>query len=347
MSNHFPQILQQYLSEYQFEKNNDSSVPWVLASLIEKHGSSYRNAGALMMVSPSGEALGGLSGGCLEREIIQQAYQCSVEKVSRTVIYDTHDPDDNFLRHQTGCQGLIHVLFTPIDSIFHQQLCEVYAQIKQGQVQFLALSTEPEAQPASLILAAVEVNTAEMISNDCLASYQTINNKRYSVIQVNPIKRLLVAGGGYDAEPLVKMAKDIGWHVSVWDDRLHYAKASKFKYADQIIRFSLDDEGTLKKTPLIESFDAVVLMTHHLGKDAAWLSYFATNAVDTTYIGMIGPMKRQAWVAEICRSEYGVVLDPQWLQQRVHSPAGFDIGGDTPESIALSILAQAHQQLLK
>ena len=342
MSNHFSQILKHYLDDYQ---QGDEQIPWVLAALVEKHGSSYRNAGALMLVSPAGQALGGLSGGCLERDIIQQAYQVSVDQKPRVAIYDTRDPDDNYLMHQTGCQGSVHILFTPIDAVFHQQLCEVYAQLQQGREQFLALSTEPDTNRASLLLKASEVNTDHAIdkSSNLKADYQTIKNERYSVIRVEAAKRLLVVGGGYDAEPLVKIAKQIGWHVSVWDDRLNYAKASNFLQADQIARDSSEDTESLLRSLSFGKCDAVVLMTHHLGKDAAWLHLLAEHHPQIPYIAMIGPLKRKEWVIDVCKNNHGLELAATWHENRLYSPAGFDIGGDTPESIALSILAQAHQ----
>ncbi len=347
MSNHFPSILKTYLQgSYQL----NTQAPWVLVSLVEKHGSSYRNVGALMMVDPAGRALGGLSGGCLERDIIHQAYKVSVDNKPRVSIYDTRDPDDNYLMHQTGCQGLVHVLFTPVDALLHQQLGEVYTQLQQGHTQFLALSTNQDTQRASLILKVSEVDTIESIvqETNVKAAYQTINGERYCVVRIEPAKRLLVVGGGYDAEPLVTMAKHLGWHVSVWDDRLHYAKASKFESADQVIRFPCEERDKLLDSLNLAHCDAIVLMTHHLGKDAAWLTLLEQHISqrEKPYLAMIGPLKRKEWVFDVCEKEYQWNVQNTWIKDSVHSPAGLDIGGDTPESVALSILAQAHQVVI-
>lgn len=341
MSNHFSHILKHYLDEHQ---QYDEQAPWVLSSLIEKQGSSYRSVGALMLVGPEGQSLGGLSGGCLERDIVQQAYQVSMDKKPRVSIYDTRDPDDNYLMHQTGCQGKVHILFTPIDVVFHQQLCEIYAQLQQGREQYLALSTQADTTRFSLVLKGSEVDTAEPINKEdnLKASYQSIRGERYSVIRIEPAKSLWVIGGGYDAEPLVRIAKNIGWHVTVWDDRLHYAKDSNFSEADQILRFSCEDTDTLCRHLSVDKCDAAVLMTHHLGKDAAWLNVLSKHHECIRYIAMIGPLKRRDWVLDVCQKEFGME-DSTWLKARVYSPAGFEIGGDTPESVALSILAQAHK----
>lgn len=347
MSNHFPYILKTYLEEQQ---QFDVQAPWVLVSLVEKQGSSYRQVGALMMVDPVGRALGGLSGGCLERDIIQQAYKASVEKKPSISIYDTRDPDDNYLMHQTGCQGLVHVLFTPVDKVFHQQLGDIYTQLQQGHEQFLALSTHQDTQRASLVLKGSEVDTLEPIiqETDIKAAYQTINGERFSVVRIEPAKRLLVVGGGYDAEPLVTLAKNLGWYVSVWDDRLHYAKASKFEAADQIARFPCAEGDNLVSFLSLKKCDAIVLMTHHLGKDAAWLTLLEQHISQAKkpYVAMIGPLKRREWVFDVCKKAYGLNAQSTWLNSGVHSPAGLDIGGDTPESVALSILAQAHQAII-
>jgi xanthine dehydrogenase accessory factor len=93
----------------------------------------------------------------------------------------------------------------------------------------------------------------------------------------------------------------------------------------------------------LQQIDAAVLMTHHLGKDAQWLRVLAQAHPTLAYLAMIGPIKRRAWVIELM-AEHNA-SDAHWCELKLNAPAGFDIGGDLPESVALSILAEAHQVL--
>jgi len=328
MSNHIFDILEQYLAR---SPRVDTQAPWVLATLVDKEGSSYRSLGAMMMISPEGKAFGGLSGGCLERDIIQQAHKASQLKLAHQVEYDTRDPDDARRLAQTGCRGRIVILFMPVLEALHGHLLEALQHLRQGESAFLQLALQADAVKVS-----------------CLQP-NYLNSPGYFTVEVKPPKRLFIVGGGYDAKALATMGTQLGWQLSLWDDRLYYAKAADFPSIApaRIFDSPVEQLASAVEHMQLHKNDAFVLMSHHLGKDAAWLSLLKKHLPEVAYIALIGPKLRQSWVRDICREEFSTEIDDAWCEERLFSPAGFDIGGDTPESVALSILAQAHQKLFK
>jgi xanthine/CO dehydrogenase XdhC/CoxF family maturation factor len=143
---------------------------------------------------------------------------------------------------------------------------------------------------------------------------------------IPPPVPLVIFGGGHDAAPLVRIAKELGWHVTVADARPSYAQAHRFPHADNVIL-------TRVANPFagvdLAADSAVVLMNHDYEVDRKILSGVLGQPVK--YVGVLGPRARTRKMLE----DLDVPV-PRYL----HAPVGLDIGGDTPESIALSIVAE-------
>lgn len=154
--------------------------------------------------------------------------------------------------------------------------------------------------------------------------------------QIKPQKRLLICGAGNDVMPLVIMAKMQDWHVTVIDSRAHYATRARFPQADSVKWLSLDDSKTLSE---LSAGAAVALMSHSLSQDRARLSILLTNP-NFSYLGQLGPRYRtERLIEEISSSN----SDPSRLVagiKKLHYPIGLKLGGDGPEALALSIMAQ-------
>ncbi len=142
---------------------------------------------------------------------------------------------------------------------------------------------------------------------------------------------LVIFGGGYDAIPLTRMAKELGYHVTVVDARPAYAEAGRFPGADAVILAR--PEQLAAKVKLTER-TAAVIMSHNYLNDAAALQALAPHAL--RYLGLMGPRKR----AEKMAADFGKEGGDPAILQRAHNPIGLDIGADTPEQIALAILAE-------
>ena len=154
--------------------------------------------------------------------------------------------------------------------------------------------------------------------------------------RIEPQKRLLICGAGNDVMPLVTMAKLQDWHVTVIDSRAQYATRARFAQADEVKCLPLDDSKTLSE---LSTGAAVALMSHSLSQDRARLSVLLANP-NFSYLGQLGPRYRTERLIEEISSSHS---DPSRLVagiKKLHYPIGLKLGGDGPEALALSIMAQ-------
>lgn len=170
-------------------------------------------------------------------------------------------------------------------------------------------------------------------------TYQTAQGSIQVFLEyVAPPNRLVIFGAGHDAQPLVSMAKMQGWHVSVIDSRPHFARKARFPDADYVGCIDLTDTSALAELANLTNGAAVAIMSHSLAQDRHWLKHMLLNP--PRYIGQLGPRYRtERLIAEIQHS----LTDPMHIEQgleALHYPIGLDIGGDTPEAIALAIMAE-------
>jgi xanthine/CO dehydrogenase XdhC/CoxF family maturation factor len=151
---------------------------------------------------------------------------------------------------------------------------------------------------------------------------------------LKPLPRLLLLGAGLDAIPLVNMAADLGWRVTVVDHRPAYLERGGFERADRVVHVV---PRRLAATVSLADFDAIIVMSHHLTTDRTYLDQLADVA--TRYLGVLGPRARKE------RLLAGLDERAQALRSRLKGPVGLDIGADSPEAIALSVLAELQATL--
>ena len=151
-------------------------------------------------------------------------------------------------------------------------------------------------------------------------------------IRIQPPLNLLVLGAGLDCVPITKFAVELGWRCTIVDHRPAYADSANFPASSvtHCIKASL-----LAATVELKHFDCAIVMSHHLASDRTYLGQLAECSIP--YIGLLGPPARR----ERLLSEIGDAADK--LRDRLHAPAGLDLGGRGPEPIALSIIAQMQQ----
>lgn len=184
-------------------------------------------------------------------------------------------------------------------------------------------------------------NTDYVIVNSDLADQATNDNKQQSeqtewlIQRLEPQKRLVICGAGNDVIPLVTMAKLQDWHVTVIDSRAHYATSARFAQADKVECLSLDDSERLIK---LSDNAAVAVMSHSLSQDRARLSVLLEHP--PIYLGQLGPRYRtERLIEEINNSKSNSDCLTVGMK-KLHYPIGFKLGGDGPEALALSIMAQ-------
>ena len=348
-------LLEHYLTQ-------SDEIEWVLATIVNKQGSSYRSPGAIMLVNSLGQSYGLVSGGCLEANIVLHAKKVFDDKQAKYVVYDMLEEEGYAAELGVGCKGKIGVLLQYISSEHKALLTQLYQRMKSGVASFIQqtfLTTGATQEPLNHIslfdskgqlLLNTNPNTNEFDSNQFVRSNaldashcnRVTEQSELSMTKVSAPLNLWVFGGGSDAVPLVSMAVQLGWRVTVVDHRSSYARNTAFKQASNIFRLPPDElfnPDKSEQVKLFQQLDAAILMTHNLNLDAAWLKLLhATN--QAKYIGLLGPLERRSNVEELSHID-----DRAWLARVVNGPVGLDIGGDLPESIALSILAQCHSVL--
>jgi xanthine/CO dehydrogenase XdhC/CoxF family maturation factor len=150
---------------------------------------------------------------------------------------------------------------------------------------------------------------------------------------IQPPTPLVIFGAGHDAVPVARLAKELGWHVSVVDSRPAYATPERFPLADVVILTRL--EATLERVS-IDSRTVAVVMTHNYLHDRKLLQTLLPSPL--RYLGLLGPKSRAERLLQELRQEGFVPTNEQLC--RLYSPVGIDIGADTPEEIALAIVAE-------
>ena len=154
---------------------------------------------------------------------------------------------------------------------------------------------------------------------------------------IAPVSRpvqLLLLGGGPDAAPLAALAQRIGWEVTVLDHRAEYARGQRFPGARRVLEVTPAAPFAAFDS---DEIDAAVVMSHNLAVDRDYLRALAATTI--AYVGLLGPAPRRRELLE------ALGATREKLQPRLFGPAGLDIGGEQPESIALSVLAEAHAVL--
>jgi xanthine dehydrogenase accessory factor len=150
---------------------------------------------------------------------------------------------------------------------------------------------------------------------------------------VRPPPRLLVFGAGPDAVPVVRIAYELGWEVVVVDWRPAYARRESFPEASDVVLCEAEQVGEHVD---VDGTSAALVMTHHYLHDRSLLRFLLPSAV--RFIGILGPRKRtESLLGDL--EEEGLSFSRDQLE-RLHGPAGLDIGAESPEQIALALLAE-------
>ncbi len=283
-----------------FWQRSANGDPLALITVLETEGSTYSKAGSQMLVDESGDFQGMLSGGCLEGDLAERSQQIMASGVAEVVTYDLRSDDDVF-GLGVGCEGVLRIHIQP-------------------------LSADANYEPFSSLIDTLERTP---FADVALADGDT----DLGVTRVLAPLRLLILGAGKDAEPLLQFSVALGWKVTVSDHR-----------PASIARLETNSAASVQCVPVVDvashfdlaRFDAVIVMSHNLASDRAYLKTLAASSV--TFIGLLGPPHRR----DRLLSEIG--SDADKLRGRLRGPVGKQIGGRGPAAIALEIAAelQAH-----
>lgn len=355
----YPQQLMKELQEIiaAFEQVKQCGEMAAIATLVNVKGSTYRRPGARMLITQSGRQVGTISGGCLESDVFERAQQVMSSGEPMVVTYDSTSVEDAIWGLGLGCNGVVQVLIQRLvktqpshlefitECLRHQQpgvLATVFSVNGQVRAKVGAhLMLYPDKTVAGDIeettLTQAIITDAQAALRDRCSSikvYQLSAGSADVFIEVIQLPTsLIIFGAGHDAIPVVRFAKALGWLVTVVDSRSISATPERFLMADKVV---LTRPELAQKHIVIDPRTVAVVMTHTYLHDLELLKLLLPSPV--RYLGVLGPKSRTQRLLQELFTE-SVALTEEQLQ-RLYGPVGLDIGADTPEAIALSIVAE-------
>ena len=324
-----------------------------LATIVAVRGSTYRRPGARLLVPHEGAPVGNISGGCLEGDVADMARVVMDEGHARLAGWDLTADDDAVWGLGLGCNGAIEVFIEPADHAAEvagalrmaleeeRPICvvTVVESDLEGVAPGARIVVPPQAdRQGSLGDPAVDAE-AEGAARDLLEAERSevrtfAGGVRAFVEVLEPPVRLVICGAGHDAIPLVRAGSVLGWRVVVVDDREALLTDTRFPEATAFVHVDAPEDAA--KAAGVDARSFVVVMTHNFLRDRAYLRTLLGSPA--AYVGMLGPAARtQRLLMEL--ADEGVEI-PSERRERIHGPAGLDLGGEGPEEIAQSILAE-------
>ncbi len=294
-----------------------SGAGGVLATLVTVEGSSYRRPGARMLLA--GEArIGSISGGCLEEDLIERSKRVAAEGCAELVVYDTLADDDVLWGVGLGCHGVVRILLerVPPRPAWATALAENF---RVGRTTRLAVAWQCPGGPLGTRLAAAESDGEGVagVFDETSA----------------PPTSLAIFGAGDDAQPLARFAAELGWRVTLADPRPALATAARFPGVSARV-VGPADELVARAAPPPDSL--AVIMTHHYRHDRPLLRHLLP--LPLAYLGLLGPRARaERILADIADEGLAVTAA---MRDRLRAPVGLDLGAETPQEVALSIIAE-------
>ncbi len=344
-----------------FERERAAGRPMALGILVHTVGSTYRKPGAMLLIARDGEYAGLISGGCLEGDLGERARTVIETGQAALVTYDLRNSDDLVWGLGLGCEGAMHIVLLRIGPREEwQPLAHLAAAVDAHRPTAVGVVTQSHdaAVPAGTTLLPQPAgqsalafprspsagSRAALFEPRVLAALAAAPRSgtvdwlegpearwKLLLLPLTLPPRLLLLGAGPDAAPLVEFAARLHWRVTLIDHRPAYAVPSHFPSAERVL---LARPEEIAQALDLRHFTAAVVMSHHLPSDLEYLR--ALSASSLTYIGLLGPPARR----EKLLSELGPEADR--LRSRLRAPVGFNLGGRTPESIALAIVAEIH-----
>ena len=328
-----------------------------LATVVSVEGSAYRRAGARMLIESDGNTIGSVSGGCLEADVIETGYQVMRDGKPSVLCFDTTGNRDLVFGTGLGCNGVIRILVEPLPAHPADSWLDALANfLPERATGILAtvISAEDAMIPiGSRLLVAphpwcspclTDTSLAQAVRNEAWQLLDTIEeNRNGSMREIDghkiffesliPSPSLLIVGSGNDAMPVARLAKELGWFITVIDDRATLATKQRFPQADEVRLCSL---SRIAESYSLDRDCAAIVMTHNFARDVEALAALLPRRA--RYVGILGPKRRTQRILEyLSRQE---PLREYLDGTNLHSPVGLDIGAETPEEIALSIIAE-------
>lgn len=312
-----------------------------LATVVAVSGSAYRRPGARMLVAADGRSWGGVSGGCLERDVSRRARNVVTMQTPVVCTYDTSDELRDALDELStldaglapgatlGCRGVIDIFIEPVSARQPGPMPSLARCVREREP--VLTGTVVRTSSGS------DLRAGERIEPDPPDEPGSTEVRRYDspagewadvfVEMLRPPQSIVIFGGGSDVVPVVELARTLGWHVTVVAGRTSAGVRERFAGIDRLV---LADSDPLAAGLALDPDAAVVLMTHDVRRDAAILRELVGRPL--RYLGVLGPRSRT--------DELIANVAPDPVRASLFYPVGLDIGADQPELIALAIVGE-------
>jgi xanthine dehydrogenase accessory factor len=326
----------------------------VLATLINRVGSAPRAVGAKYLIKQDGTSLGSIGGGCVEAEVWQEAQKVAEKGEGRVLHFEL--TSEQLAEGGLVCGGNIDIFLEPLREDF-ENIYEEAARIRQkGGAAILATLVSvdgkfPKGEGSKVLIKTSGekvgslLGRAELEKRILSEGKEALREKKPRILVFSYEERnveillepvfceptVYIFGGGHVSEQIAPLAKNVNFKVVVIDDREMFANRKRFPEADEIIVSEF--EKCFERLNIDESSYLVIVTRGHLYDGIVLGQALESNA---RYIGMIGSRKK---IGTLYQSliEKGIAKE---LLGRVHAPIGIDINSETPEEIAVSIVAE-------
>ncbi len=314
-----------------------------LATVIQTWGSSPRRPGARMAVTADGKFAGSVSGGCVERAVIEAALESLKTNQARLLHFGVSD--ETAWEVGLACGGSIDILVKPLDLKLFEALRSVWMDEHQAVLITVIRGTGDMLGRELLVRAdglvagtlgdewdhrALKL-AGEALSQGTSTRIMLDGSVELFIETILPPPTLIAVGGVQIAIALMSLAKTLGYHTIVIDPRGSWGNTDRFPHVDQMIQNW--PEEAFRKIPLTRS-TAVAMLTHDPKLDDPALRIALPSLA--FYVGALGSRKTQSQRRE--RLLQAGLSEAQLA--RLHTPIGLKIGADTPEEIALAIMAE-------
>lgn len=298
------------------QQNNQSSVLVTVVALI---GASYRRPGVRMLITENSAMIGAVSGGCVEKEILRQSGSVFKTQTPKVMTYDG--------RYRLGCEGMLYILIEPFT--ITSELIQAFNTTIKERCDFKISSHFLKKDSSDDLYGSVF-----QFKNSTISLQQKEPDTTHEVFTqtLKPCNKLLIIGAEHDAVQLSNYTSLSGWEVTIIAPPTEEKDISYFTGAQELIAQAPE----LFDASIVDEHTAVVLMTHSYVKDLQYL--LALKDSNPTYIGILGPAKRREKLLNEFL-EHCPDVDYTFFDQ-IHGPAGLDIGAETPQEIAVSILSE-------
>lgn len=303
-----------------YQTKNKSGNKAVLATVVALEGSSYRRPGVRMLILDNGKMIGAVSGGCVEKEVQRQAESVFSSGIPKVMTYDG--------RYRLGCEGILYILLEPF--IPNETTIKTFWKTVKERKNFELVSYFTRQEGISN-----ESGSLFKVDSSALSLRPGFKSKKgFEVFQQNltPCFKLVIIGSEHDAVQLCSYAAMTGWEVSVIASPSEEKSIGDFPGAQQFLS-QLPEEFSPQ---IIDNQTGVVLMTHSYVKDLKYL--VGLKGVRPIYLGLLGPSsRREKLLNELM--EYDLDISDDFFDS-IYGPAGINIGAETPQEIAVSVIAE-------